>query len=384
MQAQRTGSSSAAQIFLLLALCSACNNPSEPPLTVPSTGGQSAGGTGGMTTAGTGGTPAGGGGGATGGGGTGGAAGSAGSAGTGGGAGSGGTGGLPGGCEELGTPGNTGRQCDPGTEGNGTFDQPQPPGDTPPEAEAEPAGMMTQQETFDSTVYGYGFSYRIYVPTQYEAGKPAALMVFQDGGNYTGNFRVPSVFDSLIASGDMPVTIAVFIEPGQDRSQEYDTRDNKYGTMLTTELLPNAVLNQYDIVDDPNGWAIGGHSSGGSCAFNVGWWFTDKFRKIHTNNGSFIDLSEPSNHDYIEIVMTEPKKPLRVTQLSGENDLECCGDTWFNANNLMAMSFMTAGYPYRYMKSTTSHDPRPFSTYDFPEAMRWLWRGYTLPHYDVP
>jgi enterochelin esterase family protein len=72
----------------------------------------------------------------------------------------------------------------------------------------------------------------IYQPPQYQPGKPAALMIFQDGGNYTGNFLVPRVIDSLIASGEMPVTIAVFIEPGQHRSEEYDTRSDKYGSML--------------------------------------------------------------------------------------------------------------------------------------------------------
>jgi hypothetical protein len=61
--------------------------------------------------------------------------------------------------------------------------------------------------------------------------------------------------------------------------------------------------------------------------------------------------------------------------------LACCGTTWFAANNSMAESLEEAGYPYRYMKSTTSHDPRPFASSDFPDGLRWLWRGYRLPHY---
>ena len=56
-----------------------------------------------------------------------------------------------------------------------------------------------------------------YVPAQYDKEKPAALMVYQDGGGYvneTGGYRVPVVFDNLIAKKKMPVTIAVFINPG--------------------------------------------------------------------------------------------------------------------------------------------------------------------------
>src|SRR5438477_11846405 len=40
-----------------------------------------------------------------------------------------------------------------------------------------------------------------YVPAQYDKEKPAAVMVFQDGGGYvgeTGQHRVPIVFDNLI------------------------------------------------------------------------------------------------------------------------------------------------------------------------------------------
>jgi hypothetical protein len=54
---------------------------------------------------------------------------------------------------------------------------------------------------------------------------------------------------------------------------------------------------------------------------------------------------------------------------------------WFTANNDMAMALQTAGYPYRYMRGMGTHNPQPWDTYDYPDALRWLWRGYTLPQY---
>src|SRR5688572_11588877 len=54
----------------------------------------------------------------------------------------------------------------------------------------------------------------IYVPAQYDKDKPAALMVFQDGGNYQDpkkDFRVPIVLDNLIHKNEIPVMIGVFI-----------------------------------------------------------------------------------------------------------------------------------------------------------------------------
>jgi len=56
-----------------------------------------------------------------------------------------------------------------------------------------------------------------YVPAQYDKEKPAAVMVFQDGGGYVGEkgqFRVPIVFDNLIHQKKIPVMIGIFINPG--------------------------------------------------------------------------------------------------------------------------------------------------------------------------
>ena len=74
-------------------------------------------------------------------------------------------------------------------------------------------------------------------------------MVFQDGDGYVnrkGQFRVPIVFDNLIAKKEMPVTIGIFINPGQasaetgrrNRSFEYDTLSDQYARFLEKEILP--------------------------------------------------------------------------------------------------------------------------------------------------
>src|SRR5689334_17318606 len=106
-----------------------------------------------------------------------------------------------------------------------------------------PRGQVSTFEWNDSKVYpGTVRRYYVYVPAQYAAKKPAALMVFQDGHAYVnedGDFRVATVFDNLIHKHEMPVTVGVFIDPGhkgsplpakpgwtpppENRSVEYDT-----------------------------------------------------------------------------------------------------------------------------------------------------------------
>src|SRR5260221_2390145 len=51
----------------------------------------------------------------------------------------------------------------------------------------------------------------VYVPRQYDATKPACVYVNQDGVQW----QAPTVFDNLIAKGEMPVTIGVFVMHGR-------------------------------------------------------------------------------------------------------------------------------------------------------------------------
>ena len=139
--------------------------------------------------------------------------------------------------------------------------------------------MATESSQFPGTVRDYW----VYVPKQYDGSRPACLMVFQDGGGYVGTngtWRVPWVFDNLIAKKEMPVTIGVFVNPGvvpalntaalprYNRSYEYDGLGDSYVRFLAEELLPE-VQKEYLITLDPNGRATAGSSSGAIAAFTA-------------------------------------------------------------------------------------------------------------------
>src|SRR3954453_7437459 len=99
--------------------------------------------------------------------------------------------------------------------------------------EGVPQGKVVGPLTLESkTVYpGTTRNYWVYVPAQYDAAKPACLMVFQDGHffvNTEGEYRIPVVFDNLIYRREMPVTIAVFINPGRT-SEQTEATDKEWG-----------------------------------------------------------------------------------------------------------------------------------------------------------
>jgi enterochelin esterase family protein len=264
------------------------------------------------------------------------------------------------------------------------------------------AGTLTPPALYASkTIYpGLKFQYSIFVPAQYQKGKPAALMVVLDGREWItvpvgaagtwawpneGGWEADNVLANLIHSGDMPVTIAVFIDPGTPngqytdaysgtRSKQYDHPDDVYSMFTLTEFLPDVVFPNYDIVQDPDGWCAVGHSSGGIAVFNMALLNPDKFHKVLTYSASFPNTGGV----YPNKINTTPLEPLRVHLLSSPNDL-CCG--WYSTNNQAAMDLMAKGYHYQYIVGTSPHFPTPAGVQDFPNALRWMWRGYTLPWY---
>ena len=140
--------------------------------------------------------------------------------------------------------------------------------------------------------------YWVYVPAQYDPATPACVMVFQDGGGYAkadGAWRVPVVFDNLIHTKEMPVTIGIFINPGVapapsdaalprfNRSFEYDSVTDRYARFLLDELIPE-VAKMYNLRTDGNSRAIGGASSGAIAAFAAAWNRPDAFSSVFSTS----------------------------------------------------------------------------------------------------
>ena len=229
--------------------------------------------------------------------------------------------------------------------------------------------------------------YWIYVPAQYDAAKPAALMVFNDGHKYVdtaAEYRVPVVFDNLIHKREMPVTIALFVNPGHgseefpapwresNRPNEYDVLTDQYARMLIEEMVPE-VRRKYAITTDPEGHGIGGASSGGICAFTAAWERPDFFRKVISHIGSFVSIR--GGHVYPTLVRHSAKRPMRVFLQGGSNDLDNHWGSWPLANQQMAASLKFRGYDYRFEYGDGAHTHKHGGAL-LPDALRWLWRDY--------
>jgi enterochelin esterase family protein len=250
---------------------------------------------------------------------------------------------------------------------------------------------------------GYGRKWALYIPKQYDPSKEAALMVFQDGLGYAsrnGQWRVPVVFDNLIAQGKMPVTIALFINPGfipdpknpkgkdkkgkplgkSNRSFEYDNVTDLYPKFLVEEMIPLAESKGVKISKDPLRRGIAGSSSGGICAFNAAWQRPEAFSKVFTTIGSFTNIrgviskgAEKGGNLFPQMILESPKKNIRVFSQEGSHDLTNEFGVWPEANQKMADAWKTKGYDYKYVLGEGTHNGRHGAML-LPEAMTWLWR----------
>lgn len=252
-----------------------------------------------------------------------------------------------------------------------------------------PAGRLVPMPAWESRIFaGTTRDWWVYVPAGYKPDGSAALMVFQDGHDYVnpkGSWRVPTVFDNLIARGEMPVTVAVLINPGHDpkrgtpqgpyqvsnRSLEYNSLGDRYARFLLEEILPE-VAKQFPVSSDPERRAIGGASSGAMAAFTVAWERPDQFRKVFSTIGSFVHLA--GGNSYPALIRKTERKPLRVFLEDTTGDLDNPYGNWPLANRQMHAALRYMGYDVRFdFAEGYGHNSQHGGSI-FPDALRWLWR----------
>ncbi len=254
---------------------------------------------------------------------------------------------------------------------------------------AVPQGTVRTGTFNDSKVFpGTQHEFFVYVPKQYDPAKPACLMVFFDGGGFfktDGQFRVPAVFDNLIARNDLPVMIAVGVNPGvfkaaapdgkdrSNRSFEYDSLGDANARFILEELLPVATSG-LAITADPTGRAAVGNSSGAIAAFTLAWERPDSFRKVISHIGSYTNIRGGFVYPGL-IRHTKPAKPLRVFLQDGGNDLDNLHGNWPLANQDMAAALKFAGYDHQFVFGDGAHSGKHGGAI-LPDTLRWLWRDW--------
>ncbi|MDE2487836.1 MAG: esterase family protein [Alphaproteobacteria bacterium] len=235
----------------------------------------------------------------------------------------------------------------------------------------------------------------VYAPPGAERMGPLPFLCVQDGHFYLN--LLPPVLDNLIAEGRLPSMAAVMIDSGggdaqgSQRGLEYDTLSPRYADFVETEVLPRiAAETGLALTDDPEGRAAMGVSSGAACAFTMAWFRPERWRRVLSYSGTFVNQQSPPDPatprgawDYhARLIGEAERKPIRVWLEVGEKDLhhDDPEETWHNwplANRRMAAALAARGYEVRltFSRGGRHADPRVAEA-TLPGALEWLWRDW--------
>ena len=347
---------------------------------------------------------------------------SAGSGGTSAGAGTGGGGGTGSGGSTAGSGGSS--VIDPGTEGDGKRTLAKPFTASPDVAtQAVPHGAKLKFVMPKGSTKHYASAndreINVYVPTQYEKGKPAPVLVVQDGNQFFGWVElVSNTLDNLIAKQKLPPIVAVFVNngggdaQGSHRGEEYDTLSGAYAEFIDQEVLPRVeqetlsklAAQAVTFTKDPEGRGTLGGSSGGIASFIAAWYRPDLFRRVVGFSPSFVAQESPKNPEHPLgawnfhedgreddggiIANTLPLKPIRVWMACGTSDY---GAGTQNDPNTQYPYYDFAyaiprayekmvkkGYPHVHLDVGTGagHVDSALVRATLPDALLWTWRGF--------
>lgn len=240
----------------------------------------------------------------------------------------------------------------------------------------------------NSKIYpGTTHALQVYVPEKYNGQEPACLYVGLDGVLC----NAPTVIDTLIAQGKMPVTIGVFLQPGvvhdamgnvvrYNRSNEFDRTSPLFAEFLEKEVLPEVQKltdskgNPIRISRHTEDHMIFGLSSGGIAAFMAAWHRPDLFSRVFSGVGTFVGM-RGGNEVPMFVRKGEPRA-LKVCLQDGTEDAwNPLFGNWYESNQMLASALDFAGYKTKFDWSDSGHDVGR-ATLIFQEVMEWMWEGW--------
>ena len=243
-------------------------------------------------------------------------------------------------------------------------------------------GAIKQTVFSGSAIFpGTNHAVTVFIPAQYDGSKPACVYVKTDGFNP----KEKTLMETMIATKEMPVTIGVFVRPGElaapmkdtlgrrNRCFEYDGVSDNHVRFLIEELLP-FVAKELDLKlsTDGNDRCMSGGSSGGIAAFTAAWHRPDAFSRVYAASGSFVAFR--GGHEFPTLVRKFEAKPIRSFLTTGTHDMENCAGDWFLLDQEMDKALKFSGYDYIFRIINGGHVAGYLDNYQ--EAMAYLWKGW--------
>lgn len=203
-------------------------------------------------------------------------------------------------------------------------------------------GLTFQLETFDSQAMGMVRQYGLILPPSYTQNPQRRYPVIfllhgghDDARAFYDKYALTSVLHQLYQAGKLPESIIIMPDGNDKRgssplwdSQYYDGPNGNVGTLIGSEL-PQVVKSRYRTLSEPQFWAIGGVSSGGWGAFNIGLRHLNNFNILFSHSGYFTDNSGNANspNSFINQLPRSELEKLRIYLDAGKSDTDLLAST---------------------------------------------------------
>ena len=198
--------------------------------------------------------------------------------------------------------------------------------------------LTYKMETYDSEAMGGSRTYGVSLPPDYQQNPnqryPVIFLLHGGHGNPQDWFAKKGgaliTLQKLYATGKLSPSIVITPDGNDKRGSSrywdpeyFDGSNGKVSTAIGSELV-KVVQSRYRTLPNPDFWAIGGLSSGGWGAVNVGLHNIDNFSILFSHSGYFKDKSGAENSPitYIKTIPPQAKKRLRIYMDAGKSDTE--------------------------------------------------------------
>lgn len=163
-------------------------------------------------------------------------------------------------------------------------------------------GLAFEIKSFDSKAMGEKRKYGIVLPPGYHDDRqkfyPVVFLLHGghgDAGGWQACGALTVVLSQLYKTGRFPPAIVITPDGSDKRGsspywdpQYYDGPNGQVATLIGSEIVQE-VKSRYRVLNDAKFWAMGGVSSGGWGAFNIGLRYLNNFQTLFSHSGYFKD-----------------------------------------------------------------------------------------------